>query len=102
MGRQKRDSVELPLSSVSGLESVPFTEDAARYLDGKLAPRLRVTGPGEFRIVYDLAPRYTRAHGEQPEPQTQSSIGACKWCERVPCEDMVHGLWRQSKNGQDV
>lgn len=46
--------------------------------------------------------RYTRAHGEQPEPQTVSSIGGCKWCERVPCEDFVHALWRDQRNGSDA
>ena len=45
---------------------------------------------------------YTRPHGEQPELQPVSSLGACPFCERVPCEDGVHALWRARKSGSDV
>jgi hypothetical protein len=47
------------------------------------------------------AQRYTRPHGEQPEPAPVSVVG-CPYCQRVPCEDQVHALWRIGKSGSDV
>lgn len=45
---------------------------------------------------------FTRPHGEQPEPQPASTVGACRWCERVPCEDGVHALWGAGKTSSDT
>jgi hypothetical protein len=52
--------------------------------------------------VEQLAERgYFRDHGEQPEPAPVSVVG-CPYCQRVPCEDQVHALWRIGKSGSDV
>jgi hypothetical protein len=48
-----------------------------------------------------LGVRFLRPHGEQPEPAPVSVVG-CPYCQRVPCEDQVHALWRIGKSGSDV
>jgi hypothetical protein len=45
--------------------------------------------------------RYTRQVGEQPEPAPVSVVG-CPYCQRVPCEDNAHRLWKLGLNGVDA
>jgi hypothetical protein len=53
------------------------------------------------RRQHEAVQRFSRPVGEQPEPAPVSVVG-CPYCQRVPCEDQVHALWRLGLNGVET
>jgi hypothetical protein len=75
--------------------------DWARIIEAN-TERLNAKTRRVLNEVEQLAERgYFRDHGEQPEPAPVSVVG-CPYCQRVPCEDQVHALWRLGLNGVET